>query len=135
MMLLTYIKPLNEYSQIFWFSLFCLILVIALPTITYFVSPKVWNSEKFSAYECGYEPFDDSRGSFDIHFYIVAILFILLDLEIAFIFPWATVLYYLGNFGFWTMIIFLILLTVGFIYEWLQGVLSWSHKVPKCIYK
>jgi NADH-quinone oxidoreductase subunit A len=123
-MLLIYIKLLQEYAQLFWFAFFCLFLVVIIPTVTFFVSPKIRSSEKLSAYECGFEPFDDSKGSFDVHFYIVAILFILLDLEIAFIFPWATTLYFLGGFGFWVMILFLAILTLGFIYEWFKGVLT-----------
>ena len=82
--------------------------------------------EKLSAYECGFEAFDDSRMEFDVRFYLVAILFIIFDLEIAFLFPWAISLGSLGALGFWSMMIFLAILTVGFIYEWKKGALEWE---------
>ncbi len=84
------------------------------------------DNEKLSSYECGFEPFDDSRGKFDIRFYLVAILFIIFDLEVAFLFPWAIVLKEIGLYGFWSMMIFLGVLTVGFIYEWNKGALEWE---------
>ncbi len=82
--------------------------------------------EKNSAYECGFEPFDDARGKFDVRFYLVAILFIIFDLEVAFLFPWAVSLGGIGLLGFWSMVIFLGILTVGFIYEWKKGALEWE---------
>ncbi len=82
--------------------------------------------EKLSAYECGFEPFDDARRRFDVRFYLVAILFIIFDLEVAFLFPWAVALKGIGAFGFWSMIAFLAVLTVGFIYEWCKGALEWE---------
>ena len=82
--------------------------------------------EKVSAYECGFEPFDDARRRFDVRFYLVAILFIIFDLEVAFLFPWAVALIGIGAFGFWSMIAFLAVLTVGFIYEWSKGALEWE---------
>jgi len=82
--------------------------------------------EKNSAYECGFEPFDDARGKFDVRFYLVAILFIIFDLEVAFLFPWAVSLGGIGLLGFWSMVIFLGVLTVGFIYEWNKGALEWE---------
>ena len=82
--------------------------------------------EKLSAYECGFEAFDDSRSRFDIRFYLVAILFIIFDLEVAFLFPWAVSLGGIGAFGFWSMVVFLVVLTVGFIYEWKKGALDWD---------
>ena len=82
--------------------------------------------EKLSAYECGFDPFDDARGRFDIRFYLVAILFIIFDLEVSYLFPWAMVLKQLNLFGFWTMIVFLLILTVGFVYEWQKGALDWE---------
>ncbi len=82
--------------------------------------------EKLSAYECGFEPFDDARGRFDVRFYLVAILFIIFDLEVAFLFPWAVSLQNIGMFGFWSMMVFLGVLTVGFIYEWKKGALEWE---------
>jgi len=81
---------------------------------------------KLSPYECGFEPFDDARIRFDVRYYLVAILFIIFDLEVAFLFPWAVALADLGAFGFWSMIVFLAVLTVGFIYEWKKGALEWE---------
>jgi NADH-quinone oxidoreductase subunit A len=82
--------------------------------------------EKLSAYECGFEAFDDARRRFDVRFYLVAILFIIFDLEVAFLFPWAVSLGEIGAFGFWSMMAFLGVLTVGFIYEWCKGALDWE---------
>src|SRR6195256_3091822 len=82
--------------------------------------------EKLSAYECGFEAFDDARRRFDVRYYLVAILFIIFDLEVAFLFPWAVALKGIGAFGFWSMIAFLSVLTVGFIYEWCKGALEWE---------
>jgi NADH-quinone oxidoreductase subunit A len=84
------------------------------------------DAEKLSAYECGFEPFEDARGRFDVRFYLVAILFIIFDLEVAFLFPWAVSLGNIGLFGFWSMMIFLGVLTIGFIYEWKKGALEWE---------
>jgi len=83
-------------------------------------------AEKLSAYECGFEPFDDARRRFDVRYYLVAILFIIFDLEVAFLFPWAVALKKIGAFGFWSMMAFLGVLTVGFIYEWCKGALEWE---------
>ena len=83
-------------------------------------------AEKLSAYECGFEPFDDARRKFDVRFYLVAILFIIFDLEVAFLFPWAISLGDIGMFGFLSMLGFLAVLTVGFIYEWRKGALDWE---------
>lgn len=82
--------------------------------------------EKTSAYECGFNAFDDSRMKFDVRFYLVSILFIIFDLEVAFLFPWAVSFHALGDFGFWSMIVFLGVLTIGFIYEWNKGALDWE---------
>ena len=82
--------------------------------------------EKVSAYECGFNAFDDARMKFDVRFYLVAILFIIFDLEVAFMFPWAVAFSDIGPFGFWSMIVFLIVLTVGFAYEWKKGALEWE---------
>lgn len=84
------------------------------------------DAEKNSPYECGFEPFKDSRAEFDIRFYLVAILFIIFDLEITFLFPWAITLGKIGTLGFWSMMIFLAILTIGFIYEWKKGALEWE---------
>jgi len=84
------------------------------------------DSEKLSAYECGFDAFTDARNKFDVRFYLVCLLFIIFDLEIAFLFPWAISLGDIGVFGFWSMIVFLGILTVGFIYEWKKGALEWE---------
>ena len=90
------------------------------------LAPHRPNSEKLSPYECGFEAFDDARMKFDVRYYLVAILFILFDLEIAFLFPWAVVLKKLGLFGFLSMVVFLGILTIGFVYEWTKGALEWE---------
>lgn len=82
--------------------------------------------EKVSAYECGFNAFDDARMKFDVRFYLVAILFIIFDLEVAFLFPWAAAFKDIGQFGFWSMMVFLAILTVGFVYEWKKGALEWE---------
>ncbi len=84
------------------------------------------DSEKLSPYECGFEPFSDSRNKFDVRYYLVSILFIIFDLEVTFLFPWAVSLGDIGMFGFWSMMIFLAVLTIGFIYEWKKGALEWE---------
>lgn len=93
---------------------------------SYIIARQRPDSDKLAAYECGFEPFDDARGQFDVRFYLVAILFIIFDLEVAFLFPWAVALGDIGLFGFWSMIVFLAVLTVGFIYEWKKGALEWE---------
>ena len=90
------------------------------------LAPSKPDAEKLSPYECGFEAFEDARMKFDVRFYLVAILFILFDLEIAFLFPWAIVLKEIGTFGFVSMMIFLAILVVGFIYEWMKGALEWE---------
>ncbi len=90
------------------------------------LAPSNPDPEKNSAYECGFNAFDDARMKFDVRFYLVAILFIIFDLEIAFLFPWAVSLGTIGVFGFWSMVIFLGVLTIGFIYEWRRGALEWQ---------
>ena len=90
------------------------------------IAPSNPYPEKLSAYECGFEPFDDARRRFDVRFYLVAILFIIFDLEVAFLFPWAVSLSEIGLFGFFSMLVFLAVLTVGFIYEWNKGALEWE---------
>ena len=97
-------------------------LIIA-PFILAFKAP---DSEKLSAYECGFNAFDDARMKFDVRFYLVSLLFIIFDLEVAFLFPWAVAFKSIGAFGFWSMILFLFVLTVGFVYEWKKGALEWD---------
>ena len=89
-------------------------------------APKAPDPEKLSSYECGFNAFDDARMKFDVRFYLVSILFIIFDLEVAFLFPWAVTLGKIGIFGFWSMMGFLALLTIGFIYEWKKGALEWE---------
>ena len=84
------------------------------------------DTEKLSPYECGFEAFEDARMKFDVRYYLIAILFILFDLEIAFLFPWAVVLQEIGFFGFMAMVLFLAILVVGFVYEWMKGALEWE---------
>jgi len=93
---------------------------------SYIIARQNPDSEKLSAYECGFEAFEDARHQFDVRFYLVAILFIIFDLEVAFLFPWAITLGDLGMFGFWSMVVFLGILTVGFVYEWRKGALEWE---------
>jgi NADH-quinone oxidoreductase subunit A len=99
---------------------------LILLTVGSLVSPNRPDPEKLSPYECGFEAFEDARMKFDVRYYLIAILFILFDLEIAFLFPWAVVLPEIGIFGFWSMMIFLAILIVGFIYEWKKGALEWE---------
>ena len=117
---------LKDYLSIILFLIIALGLSIVFIAINYLASPKRPDPEKLSAYECGFEPFSDSRIEFDVRFYLVAILFIIFDLEIAFLFPWAITLGYTGLLGFWSMMIFLSVLTIGFIYEWKKGALDWA---------
>ena len=117
---------LNNYLTIIIFLAVALILSLGFLVLNFAFSPKNPDPEKLSAYECGFEPFNDSRMEFDVRFYLVAILFIIFDLEIAFLFPWAISLGKIGIFGFISMMIFLFILTVGFIYEWKKGALDWE---------
>ena len=117
---------LNNYLTIIIFLTIAILLSLGFVVLNFALSPKNPDPEKLSAYECGFEPFNDSRMEFDIRFYLVAILFIIFDLEIAFLFPWAISLGNLGALGFWSMIFFLGVLTIGFIYEWKKGALEWE---------
>ena len=117
---------LSEYLSIILFLFIALILSIGFILINFLASPSNPDPEKLSAYECGFEAFNDSRMEFDVRFYLVAILFIIFDLEIAFLFPWAISLGNIGLLGFTSMMIFLFILTIGFIYEWKKGALDWE---------
>ena len=117
---------LTEYLSIIIFLFIALLISIGFILVNYISSPNNPDPEKLSAYECGFDAFDDSRMEFDVRFYLVAILFIIFDLEIAFLFPWAITLGKIGLFGFWSMMIFLTVLTIGFIYEWKKGALDWE---------
>ena len=117
---------LYDYLSIIIFVFIALIISVGFIALNFLFSPKNPDPEKLSAYECGFEPFDDSRMEFDVRFYLVAILFIIFDLEIAFLFPWAISLGNIGLLGFCSMMIFLFILTVGFVYEWKKGALDWE---------
>ena len=117
---------LNSYFTIIVFLFISLGLSIGFIVLNFILSPKHPDPEKLSAYECGFEPFSDSRMEFDVRFYLVAILFVIFDLEIAFLFPWAISLGSIGFVGFISMMIFLIILAIGFIYEWKKGALDWE---------
>ena len=117
---------LNNYLTIIIFLTIAILLSLGFVILNFALSPKNPDPEKLSAYECGFEPFNDSRMEFDIRFYLVAILFIIFDLEIAFLFPWAITLGNIGLFGFFSMMLFLFILTIGFIYEWKKGALDWE---------
>ena len=117
---------LKDYLSIIIFLFIALGLSVGFIVLNFLFSPKNPDSEKLSAYECGFEAFSDSRMEFDVRFYLVAILFIIFDLEIAFLFPLAISLGNLVSLGFWSMMIFLLVLTIGFIYEWKIGALDWD---------
>ena len=117
---------LKDYFPIILFLFIALFLSIGFILVNFLASPSNPDPEKLSAYECGFEAFNDSRMEFDVRFYLVAILFIIFDLEIAFLFPWAITLGEIGLLGFWSMMIFLAVLTIGFIYEWKKGALEWE---------
>jgi NADH-quinone oxidoreductase subunit A len=102
------------------------VIGLALLVVPFVVAYKQPDPEKLSAYECGFNAFDDARMKFDVRFYLVAILFIIFDLEVSFLFPWAVAFGDLGVYGFWSMMVFLGVLTVGFIYEWRKGALEWD---------
>ena len=117
---------LKDYLSIIIFLFVSLTLSIGFIILNFLFSPRNPDSEKLSAYECGFEAFGDSRMEFDVRFYLVAILFIIFDLEIAFLFPWAISLGSIGALGFWSMMIFLFVLSIGFVYEWKKGTLDWD---------
>ncbi len=117
---------LQSYLPIVVFIGVALAIGGALLVAPFIVAYKQPDVEKLSAYECGFAAFDDARMKFDVRFYLVAILFIIFDLEVAFLFPWAVAFKSIGWFGFWSMMVFLGVLTVGFIYEWKKGALEWD---------
>jgi len=117
---------LEQYFPILLFVLVGLAIGGVLLTVGVVLSPNRPDAEKLSPYECGFEAFEDARMKFDVRYYLVAILFILFDLEIAFLFPWAVVLPEIGFFGFAAMMVFLAVLVVGFVYEWKKGALEWD---------
>ena len=117
---------LREYFPILVFLVIAGGAATVMVAFSYALGRQRPDSEKLSPYECGFEPFDDARIRFDVRYYLVAILFIIFDLEVAFLFPWAVSLGDIGLFGFWSMVLFLAVLTVGFIYEWKKGALEWE---------
>ncbi|HTR57733.1 MAG TPA: NADH-quinone oxidoreductase subunit A [Casimicrobiaceae bacterium] len=117
---------LEQYFPVLLFIIVGIGLGAVLLGLGSFVSPNRPDPEKLSPYECGFEAFEDARMKFDVRYYLIAILFILFDLEIAFLFPWAVVLPDIGIFGFWSMMIFLGILIIGFVYEWKKGALEWE---------
>jgi NADH-quinone oxidoreductase subunit A len=117
---------LIEYLPILIFLGIAAGMAVLIVAASFIVARQHPDAEKLSAYECGFEPFEDARGRFDVRFYLVAILFIIFDLEVAFLFPWAVSLGNIGLFGFWSMMIFLAVLTIGFVYEWRKGALEWE---------
>jgi len=117
---------LAEYFPVLLFIVVGLVFGGLLLGVGWFLGPRKPDSEKLSPYECGFEAFEDARMKFDVRYYLVAILFILFDLEIAFLFPWAVSLNDIGAFGFWSMMVFLAILVIGFVYEWKKGALEWE---------
>ncbi len=117
---------LEQYFPVLLFILFGVIVGGVLLAVGSLLSPNRPDAEKLSPYECGFEAFEDARMKFDVRYYLVAILFILFDLEIAFLFPWAVVLPEIGGFGFAAMMVCLAVLVVGFVYEWKKGALDWE---------
>jgi NADH-quinone oxidoreductase subunit A len=117
---------LIQYLPILVFIVIAAVVAGAAVALSLLVAKQNPDAEKLSAYECGFDAFDDARHKFDVRFYLVAILFIIFDLEIAFLFPWAVSLGDIGLFGFWSMVVFLGVLTIGFIYEWNKGALDWE---------
>ena len=117
---------LMDYLPIAVFIGVALFIGLALMIAPFLVAVRNPDPEKVSAYECGFNAFDDARMKFDVRFYLVAILFIIFDLEVAFLFPWAVAFKEVGAFGFWTMMVFLGVLAVGFVYAWKKGALEWD---------
>jgi NADH-quinone oxidoreductase subunit A len=117
---------LSSYLPVIIFLGVSIVIPVALVIAPYLVAYRNPDPEKLSAYECGFNSFDDARMKFDVRFYLVSILFIIFDLEVAFLFPWAVSFGQIGMLGFWSMMVFLGVLTIGFIYEWKKGALEWN---------
>ena len=117
---------LSQYFSIFVHLIICSLLSVIFFVFSFILTIQKGDTEKLSAYECGFDPFDDARSNFDVRFYLVAILFIIFDLEVSFLFPWCIALGSLPLFAYWSMFIFLFILTVGFVYEWKKGALEWE---------
>ncbi len=117
---------LQDYLPLVVFVAVAMVIGLAMLIAPFLVAYKQPDGEKLSAYECGFNAFDDARMRFDVRFYLVAILFIIFDLEVSFLFPWAVAFGDVGAYGFWSMMVFLAVLTIGFIYEWKKGALEWD---------
>jgi NADH-quinone oxidoreductase subunit A len=117
---------LQAYLPLVIFIGIAFVISTALLVVPFVIAPRKPDPEKMSAYECGFDAFDDARMKFDVRFYLVSLLFIIFDLEVAFLFPWAVAFEDVGLFGFWSMMVFLVILTVGYIYEWRKGALEWD---------
>jgi len=115
-----------EYYKVALALVLITIIAFALVGVSYVAILKQYEQEKFSAYECGFDPFEDTRSRFEVRFYLVAILFIIFDLEITFLFPWSLALSLIDIFGYLSMIFFLFVLILGFLYEWIKGALDWE---------
>ena len=115
-----------DYLPILIFIGVAIVVSAALMGSSFILAKSNPDNEKLSTYECGFEPFENARVKFDIRFYLVAILFVIFDLEVAFLFPWAVGFQHIGSLGFWSMMLFLLILTIGFLYEWKKGALEWE---------
>jgi len=116
----------RDYLPVVIFVAVAAAIAIGLMVSAMIIAVRKPDPEKLSAYECGFNAFDDARMKFDVRFYLVSLLFIIFDLEVAFLFPWAITLKKVGIFGFWSMMVFLAILTIGFVYEWRKGALEWD---------
>ena len=117
---------LQDYLPVVVFIVIATVIVLGLMVAPFLVAYKNPDAEKLSAYECGFNAFDDARMKFDVRFYLISLLFIIFDLEVAYLFPWVAAYREIGLFGFWSRMVFLGVLTVGFIYEWKKGALEWD---------
>jgi NADH:ubiquinone oxidoreductase subunit 3 (subunit A) len=122
----------REFSALLAVWFLALTLGLVLFGASFLLVPRRQDSEKLSAYECGFDPFEDTRGRFDVRFYLVAILFIVFDLEVSFLFPWSLVVGGVDLFGYGTLLVFLLVLTLGFLYEWFRGALDWLKNFCPC---
>jgi NADH-quinone oxidoreductase subunit A len=116
----------SDYILFFMFLLVGFFISSLIFFLAYLVAPKQFDSEKISTYECGFQPFHNSRLPFDIHFYIIAILFLIFDVELVFIYPWITISFYNGISGFLTFLLFIVIIGIGFVYEWKKNILDWN---------
>ncbi len=117
---------LREYLAILIFLAMAILIAVVLPVLSWLVAKQNPDSDKLSTYECGFDAFGDARQRFDVRFYLVAILFIIIDLDLAFLYPYAVANGQLGLFGFWSLVVFLAVFLIGFIYEWRMGALEWE---------